>query len=638
MEPLSNEQDSSNQPALSPFSFEGASTSSSNPNESRSLRSSTSTHSIDLANGHTEVRNEDVISPGPVRTVQLQRQSVIGGKPRYVISDTQQHALDPRIFIVENERSLLHSDTDVATTRSSGSNGPIWLTLVVTTLIIAGLFGFLCYLWISRDSIWHSIVASGRMVKTTTIVATIIWLAVESQAVLAGLMLYCCQSSSLSRHKEYASLRDSKRSESSRSVITIGLLLLLVSLALHFAPTMLLSDLENGTLAVRKTHAQEVAYGLTDELKLNITRGEVDYSSIDPGQLLQFAEISKPAPALQQGVDDTGDTMRASLPLASAQGQESIASYEGVATIVNSRVICMAPGNEDVTYISTGPSTSPASPAQHVQGTLTVPTSRLDGLSFDSGLEGGIAFDCGLQLAQTDNEAPISMCSAGNFAGSVQMESQFLDGGAAEAATFVMVDHTRNNTIPISGWVGEGDAANPHNVSISEWNIAKSGAWTNLTYAPNPIFSIQLSLCFVATTSVNAEVIVRAADAQTRKIPSTSNPGSIYDTDVSGYLRQLGVDPSLSHEERAIMSLELKAGETPTQMTNTSSSLDKIFGQNVTYGLCTHCGGYNDDDSAHGIANTLSIVFQRAIEESGSPAKALQAIFTLARSEQYRAR
>ena len=59
---------------------------------------------------------------------------------------------------------------------------------------------------------------------------------------------------------------------------------------------------------------------------------------------------------------------------------------------------------------------------------------------------------------------------------------------------------------------------------------------------------------------------------------------------------------------------------------------------NATYGLCTYCGSYTSDSSSRGISTTLSLIFQKALQQSSSPAKALQAVFTVTSTTQYYSR
>ena len=626
MEPLSNEQDSGNQPALSPFSFEGARTSSS---DSQNLASPVSTHSADLGNRQSEARAEDIISPGPVRTVQLQRQSVIGGKPRFVITDTQQHAWDPRTFDADNERSLLHSDTDLITGNASKTNAWTWLVLTITTVIISSLFAFLCYLWISRNSTWHRIVSSDWIVRAVTIAATFMWLAVELQAVIALFMLYRCHSSNTTMSKEYAYL-SRKTSPRSASLLSHASLLLVVCLVLHFTSTILLSDFTLVALESGIGSAHDTAYGLSDGMRLNISRGEVDYSGANIGVIPVFAESTETPVTLRPGIDDTGGAIRAFLPFSQPSEGGDVARYDGMATLVDSRVVCVAPNVENITYVSTGPSTSPSSPAQRILGSVAIEATGDGDLELGSGNAGGLGVDCALQLAQVKGESPISMCPVSQSGNAARIRSQLLGEGLQDALAFVLVDHTENSTIPVSGWVGEGNSTSAQEITISSWDTSRAGAWTNLTYAPNPIFSMQLSLCFVAAFTANARVPVR--------MPASTRP---HVNDIPGMLSQLGVPTGLSQEMRRIMLLELAPGSTFNSIrADHPSPIDdsKIFGQNATYGLCSRCGSYDNDGTAHGIPYILSTVFQRALQESSSPARALQAMFTLARSAQYYSR
>lgn len=562
---------------------------------------------------------------------------------------------DPRevreITTPSNEDSLLGNTRSSSSDRKRPTipNSWIWTFLVGSTIVIAGCFGFLVYLWAARDNTRRKIIVDNWAARATTLTATIIWIMVELQAVVAGLILLVSRTSSgpglrsRMRNKEYASLRasgvstatrpGSRGARSSQALVNFGFVLLVLSFALHFIATILLADFENGMFASGDRTMVPATYGLSQVKQANISKSEVDYSGINPTQFRSFADYATPVGSLQQGVDDTGESVRALLPFASAADRTSLAGYKGMATLMNSRVICMAPDLENITYASTGPSTSPSEPAQQISGAIALPQIVPAGLQVANGASTSLAISCGLQLAQVESEAPISMCAVPNEG--INIATPFANNVQTVTSAYLLVNHTANSTIPVSASTG----TDLQNVSITAWDTSRDGVWSVGVYAPNPIFSIQLSLCFVATGAL--EVKVEMSGTKDRKEPSfhSTNGQITEDTDVSDVLAQLGIGTNATEGERGIMKLEQKR---PWVVLTTRSSVidnSKVFGQaDKTYGLCTHCGSYEDEGTAVGIANGLSILFQHAMAATGSPAKALQAVFTTARSSQYYAR
>jgi hypothetical protein len=570
---------------------------------------------------------------------------MLGGKPRYLIADIRRQPTNSHESTgSRNEEASLQGEHGHSRKHPSISNAWLWLALLVTTSIILAVFGFLCYLWFVRDSTWQSMLHSNWLVRATTLAATIIWVTAEGQAILAGLMLLCSESELRSRspkNKEYAPLRKA----SSRRVpgftdswiaILLGVLILLSSFALHFASTILLSDFENGFFASGFRPSAQLPASLSDALRSNISKGEMDYSGSSLTQLPLFAEFLEAVSELQPGVYDTGESVRAFLPLSTPTEGEALANYNGVATLIDSRVLCVIPVINNLTYTSTGPSTSPASPAQRVQGSLDIGTDIPDGLRINTGVPSTIEIDCGLQLAQFKGESPVSMCSAQFAPDAISIVSPFASGLSSETSAFLLLNHTENSTIPISASSGGGQAVE---VSISSWDIGRSGAWANVTYAPNPIFSMQLSLCFVGTGTFNAEIEARGGRDRLSELRVGIPEGeSLFEADVATILNHVGVQSNASLDDRGVLQLSRDRAWTPSA--NSTSPLDQssIFGANTTYGLCTHCGSYGGGGTSSGVSNVLSIVFQRALKNTGSPAKALQAILTIARASQYASR
>jgi hypothetical protein len=582
-----------------------------------------------------DARIEGIISPGPARTVQLKRQSVPGAKPRYVITDVERMR-HWRAGASATQKQRLANGTQSALRSSRKANLLVQLALFISTMVVLGAFVFLLYLWLVRDSTWRSIVFKNWAVRAITLASTVIWLATELQALIAGAMLFCLLSSSTnssSSTRQYILLRKTHATKRLRFVPACALALVLVSAALHFIPTLLLSDFGNGLLASGNGNTKSIPYSLDDAERANLTRGERDFTSLNPSQFPTFGEFAVSPASQQAGVDDTGESIRAFLPLASSSERTSISTYQGRATLVNSRVICLAPVVENATYSSLGLSTSPDSPTQQLQGLLSTGNSIPSTLKSEPNASNEFSFVCNFELAQSGSEWPITLCSVQSSNGSITIDSPFANGIMADTSTFVLLNHTMNSTIPISANVG--------NVSITSWKSDLSGAWTNLTYTPNPMFSIQLSFCFVSTGTLDAEIEATGTQDRTEPTMNVTKGDSIYKSDVSAILNQLDVSTTNATAATQRAVLPLKSQNPWGSSTNSKSALQSpstFSNKAATYGLCTFCGGYASSTTTLGIASTLSIIFQRALQDSGSPAKALQALFTVTNGMQYYSR
>ena len=145
-------------------------------------------------------------------------------------------------------------------------------------------------------------------------------------------------------------------------------LLCLTTLGLQFTSTILLSDLDIGSLP-GITYTSVIPYDFEyyahpssfegSELGgwsywYNVTYPVIPRTSTwqrNPPSYPIFAEYAKPADKVN-GVDDTGVLLRAFLPFADADSRENIRNYSGKAFVLDSRVSCQRPLLTDLSITS----------------------------------------------------------------------------------------------------------------------------------------------------------------------------------------------------------------------------------------------------------------------------------------------
>jgi hypothetical protein len=305
-------------------------------------------------------------------------------------------------------------------------------------------------------------------------------------------------------------------------------------------------------------------------------------------------------------------------------------------------------------------------------------------------------FNCVLQDTTIPTEWPLGLCIPDFADGQdiapafLQIESPFTSAKWLPEA-YIMANYS--GEWPIALGV---PSVNSTNISesapkesapiITDWMYSKSSPsshWTNLNSPSRPGFEINLSLCL--TSFQAAEANITATGEANRTEPSLNSfkveslnatidsqngdgPESIsYLFNTSSVLRQLGAEGvSRTYEERGIMSLRPKTpwvelrpdqnrlGRMGNFTDSTAAVLDGSFGfnemtiqdnldprSNLTWGLCSYCGLSESHDSSYLDFKTKSIniklaaIFQAALLQSGSPATALQALFTIANFMQY---
>jgi len=154
-----------------------------------------------------------------------------------------------------------------------------------------------------------------------------------------------------------------------------------------------------------------------------------------------------------------------------------------------------------------------------------------------------------------------------------------------------------------------------------------------------------MSYCFTNFAAYDTTLSMSSPTTRTEpvlKAPSTAGL-ALHSDDV---LRQLGADgTNTSLPERGILSLEFSDTWRSLDLGSDDSfheALDGTYGFGMiqsaglgtvatTWAMCTNCGisDRNIDTNTTGISSAFSSIFQTSLRTSRSPAKALQAIFTV---------
>jgi hypothetical protein len=120
-------------------------------------------------------------------------------------------------------------------------------------------------------------------------------------------------------------------------------------MASQFASTFLVTDLrELNILSLSKNMSYGFTFGAVnstspaDLTPLPLMYVVFEYWKRSPSQSEIFAEYSEPGETSDE-LDDTGTALRAFLPISSTSQRESIQSFNGIARVIDTRVICVRP-------------------------------------------------------------------------------------------------------------------------------------------------------------------------------------------------------------------------------------------------------------------------------------------------------
>jgi hypothetical protein len=245
--------------------------------------------------------------------------------------------------------------------------------------------------------------------------------------------------------------------------------------------TALLSDLDLLPF-VGDNSTSSLAVSLSTLNRVAFEKAEPDYTTITPLNFPVFAEYSKP-PLLQEGIDDTGLTLRGLLPIASSTIRETLAIYNEPETLLESRIICMQPTVDQVSFQpATIWNNGYSNQTMVVGGTLLIGNLWPLGLVVDEGgdPEASINFSCYLSSPTNPSEWPISMCLVNSIG--VRPKSPLAVGNLTSPLTFVLVNHTLND-IPVEYCYYFG-LESPSSCSfgwpLENWTITPTVQWIDL--------------------------------------------------------------------------------------------------------------------------------------------------------------
>ncbi|KAG5776255.1 hypothetical protein H9Q73_010087 [Fusarium xylarioides] len=242
----------------------------------------------------------------------------------------------------------------------------VWLAIATSFFVLIAAVIFLTWLWFEdrNSESWRRFMLSGRATQSITLMSVLIRWAIgilsaitTSMAASIALEIHGVPMSALA---EVSIARFTNSGPQSFKKMLPGttfrlwlriLMIFLFALvvASQFSSTLLVSDLrELNILSLKKN----LTYGFTfggrngsdprDLTPLPLSDISFNYWERTPSQSEIFAEYSEPAESSDE-LDDTGTVLRAFLPISTKAQRESIQSFNGIARVIDTRVICVRP-------------------------------------------------------------------------------------------------------------------------------------------------------------------------------------------------------------------------------------------------------------------------------------------------------
>ncbi|KAH7025120.1 uncharacterized protein B0I36DRAFT_434616 [Microdochium trichocladiopsis] len=462
-------------------------------------------------------------------------------------------------------------------------------------------------------------------------------------------------------------------------------LLFLLTLAAQFSSTLLVLDLQPvPVMNFSRTVTFPYSANMTHP-NVALSGDTLDYYKHRPDVFGIFAEYSEPTATETDGVDDTGATVRALLPLTSQPERERVRNFQGMAKVLDARVACVRPELTDVRVC--GSWSSENWPVYQLCGSVRSGTPRLPDKAYvkpsskttppEQGLHPlsvNSTFQCDIVATQwsedrRDHDWALCMTSG------VQLASMLSNATAygeyypqiAGSSRSMVVLNARDIFRQLQEMAPYGYTANlTRNGTWTMLDAKAEGPWTHqqVRYTPpdkSPqLLSFKTSWCseLVADGPVRYMNITASTDRHSNKEPSYQFDGQADTFDTTLIREQLGATSTTTttttstSSQRQILtlsksSLDQSLASIRGKPLNASLAADRYIDSRVNLrGEHTILlqpwairAEKHDAEQAINIRITdslLSAIFAAALDDTSSPARAIQAFrFTQARMIYY---
>ncbi|KAH6976483.1 hypothetical protein BKA56DRAFT_81302 [Ilyonectria sp. MPI-CAGE-AT-0026] len=553
-----------------------------------------------------------------------------------------------------------------------------WLRFVIllSLLVLTESAIFLSWLWFEDPStdLWRRVVLGSFLTKAITITGVLIRTAIGSLAVISTSMIASVALEShgvpLDAIAEVSIARFTNGGPQSLFMLLLSgktfkapirflaTTLLLAVLASQFTSTLLVTDLEITRISsFNQTINNSFNFDQSTYDILGVLNSKVrNYWERRPDISETFAEYSEIGMSVE-GVDDTGPTIRALIPLALQSEREGLRTFEGISRVIDVRVLCIRP--EPIIDLRFCHSESEFEPIYRYQicGNATARVSNLPVRKIETRGSNGIittSFTCPLS-GYSDNDNSWMLCSVpGNIASNLTIDTTRPTnmGGISGASWLIFNEHP---------FKGQG-VFDPYieDERLAFLNATQSGPWlrqwsrlsrkslldgTNVTMD----FPLDMAWCFAPggdTTQIGdgerlQNLNIKASSLYNRTEPTYTWDANSSSYDTSAIRNQLGLTSlkeRVTNSDRGILTISPqdmkkslaeareKARGPPYQDGDDYYGwMDFIFPDTTNLALCPTCQA---DDKFQVVNSASTSLFAETIKDTNSPALALQGLLT----------
>lgn len=434
------------------------------------------------------------------------------------------------------------------------------------------------------------------------------------------------------------------------AIVSIAFLTLV---ALQFTSTLLLGDF-SATDVVIGTTQDSLAFGVTA-----LPNGSVDTNAassyalsstgIDPWRsspatYVRFAELSQ-SPSKGPDYVDTGSSLRAFVPLRLPDDRSALRNFTGPATVVDTRVICIAPS---IMIYKVQMSADSASLYFNLTMEGSYPGLHLsDPRQFDTESHHSLVRDtyiCGAQTVwdNTSTTWGLSICDVSQQGWTIDMDLGIKPDTSLETPLSYLTFNTSGGINWPDSFLWTSDTDEDVSAGV-EWQQTTSGPWRNI-YADvdGRDIGLNVSLCFSNPTTDDFHVDISGENHASEPTISWNAQQREYDTrDVRSLLG--AVAEPLTPRQRGIYDLaQPSVQEAQATMPFVSDAISNAlffsFPMTSVVWNSNETEDQNDlmptvvlgeSSSGNAMHVTHDAIFTQTLKETGNPALALQALNTV---------
>ncbi|GAP85616.1 hypothetical protein SAMD00023353_1301210 [Rosellinia necatrix] len=286
-----------------------------------------------------------------------------------VSSDQESHSSSERAGNVFSQEAKRPADQQLSLKESLGYQG--LFGVIGGSLWILGIFGFLTFLWFGHGSneaadathLWRFIALHGYFAQTITICSVALRIVVGIQATICTSMIAALileKYGTEKRHVAWLSVMRSLNdgplklgglllSQRPRAVFLqaetwLTLIVIVVTIALQFSSTLLLSDINDFVIVGNQNHTQFGDLFPYDQGDFFLVLSGLEFIT-GPPVYATIGEVQTSFDATPdvRGVSDTGLIQRSLLPIPESQDRVSVRNAKGTTIVLSSQSSCIRP-------------------------------------------------------------------------------------------------------------------------------------------------------------------------------------------------------------------------------------------------------------------------------------------------------